>query len=264
MDRKTITTKIMTVLCGCFFFSLTACSLLEKSARPSWENGVLRVGITPNYPCLIHKTKETGLISGFEADCAALLAGRLHSRLQFVELAWEEQIPALERKEVDIIMSAMSITEMRKFQVAFSEPYLTISQMALTTKSEEENFPSNKEILATGSAIGVEKGTTGDIFVQRYCPTAEPFFFSSPEAAVQALRDKRIDLVIHDGPVLGFYAAANATDGLVLLHTPLTSEELAWAMRRDDPQLLKAVNSALGAWKSDGTLERLLKRWLPQ
>src|SRR3989338_1659716 len=125
----TIATKIMSVLCGCLLLCLTACSLNERSVRPSWEGGVLRVGVTPNYPCLIDKAARTGQICGFEAECAALLAERLHSRLQFVELKWEEQIPALERKKVDIIMSAMSITEMRKFQVAFSEPYLTISQM---------------------------------------------------------------------------------------------------------------------------------------
>jgi len=264
MAITTMTKTILAVLCGCLLLGLAACSLNGRCARSSWKNGVLRVGVTPNYPCLIHKAPGTGLISGFEAECAALLAKRLQSRLQFVELEWEEQIPALERREVDIIMSAMSITEMRKLQVAFSDPYLTISQMALTTKGEEGNFPSAQEILATGKAIGVEKGTTGDIFVQRYCPAAEPFFFSSPDAAVQALRDKRIDLFIHDGPVLGSYAAPNGAGGLVLLQTPLTSEELAWAIRRDDPALLKAVNSALGAWKGDGTLEGLLKKWLPK
>lgn len=263
MFIKTMETKIMAVLYGCLLLTIAACSLNDRSARPSWENGVLRVGITPNYPCLIDKEAGTGLICGFEAECAALLAERLHSKLQFVELTWEEQIPALERKKVDIIMSAMSITEMRKFQVAFSKPYLTISQMALTTKAREAEYLSTQDILATGKAIGVEKGTTGDIFVQRYCPAAEPFFFSSPDAAVQALRDKRIDLFIHDGPVLGSYAASNAAD-LVLLKTPLTNEELAWAVRLDDPALLKKVNSALDSWKDDGTLQGLLKKWLPQ
>lgn len=253
----------MPALYGCLLLSLAACSL-NGTARPSWENGVLRVGVTPNYPCLIDKAAGTGQICGFEAECAALLAERLHSKLQFVELKWEEQIPALERKKVDIIMSAMSITEMRKFQVAFSEPYLTISQMALTTSAKVDEYPSAQEILATGKAIGVEKGTTGDIFVQRYCPTAEPLFFSSPAAAVQALKDKRIDLFIHDGPVLGSYAASSAESELVLLPTLLTNEELAWAVRRDDPALLKAVNSALAAWKRDGTIEGLLKKWLPQ
>lgn len=263
MSTKTMTRTIMAALCGCLLLGLAACSL-NGSARPSWKNGVLRVGVTPNYPCLIHKAPETGLISGFEAESAALLAKRLQSRLQFVELEWEEQIPALERREVDIIMSAMSITEMRKLQVAFSEPYLTISQMALTTKDSAEKFPSAEAILATGKAIGVEKGTTGDVFVLRYCPTAEPFFFSSPDAAVQALRDKRIDLFIDDGPVLRSYAAEYADEGLVLLKTRLTSEELAWAVRRDDPALLKAVNSALATWKKDGTLQLLLKKWLPR
>lgn len=262
MSIKSLTKKIMAALCGCLLLGLAACGLNEKSVRPSWENGVLRVGVTPNYPCLIDKAAGTGQICGLEAECAALLAKRLHSRLQFVEVKWEDQIPALEGKKVDIIMSAMSITEMRKLQVAFSEPYFTISQMALTTKAGAEKFPSAQKILATGKAIGVEKGTTGDIFVQRYCLAAEPLFFTSPDAAVQALRDKRIELFIHDDPVLRAYA--NGADDLVLLQTPLTSEKLGWAVRRDDPALLEEVNSALAAWKGDGTLEGLIKKWLPQ
>ena len=266
MSSKTITTKIIAVLCGCFLFSLAACSLNEKSTAPlpSWQDGVLRVGVTPNYPCFIDKAAGTGLISGFEAECAALLAQRLHSKLEFVEMKWQDQIPALERKKVDIIMSAMSITEMRKLQVAFSEPYFTINQMALTTKAEEKNFPTAQDILTTRKAIGVEEGTTGDLFVKRYCPGAEPFFFSSPADGVQALLDKRITLFIYDGPVLHTFAAANGADGLVLLPFPLTSEELAWAVRHDDPALLTEINSALAGWKKDGTLQGLLKKWLPQ
>lgn len=264
MPSAAIAKKIISVLCGGLLLSLAACSLKEKSVRPSWENGVLRVGITPNYPGIIYKAADTGLISGLEAECASLLAERLHSRLQFVELEWEKQIPALERKKVDIIMSSMSITEMRKLRVAFSEPYLAINQMALTTKAEENNFRSVQEILATRKPIGVEKGTTGDIFVQRYCLAADPFFFSSPELAVKALRDKRIDLFIHDGPVLSSYIASNSADDLVLLKIPLTSEELAWAVRLDDPDLLEEVNSALTDWQDDGTLQKLIKKWIPQ
>lgn len=264
MSSTTNAKKIISVLCGCLLLSLAACSLNKRSVRPSWENGVLRVGVTPNYPGLIHKAADNGMISGLEAECAALLAERLHSRLQFVELEWEKQIPALERKKVDIIMSAMSITEMRKLRVAFSEPYLAINQMALTTKAEENTFRSVQEILATRKPIGVEKGTTGDIFVQRYCLAADPFFFSSPDLAVKALRDKRIALFIHDGPVLGSYVASNSTDDLVLLKIPLTSEELAWAVRLNDPDLLEEVNSALADWKDDGTLQKLINKWLPQ
>jgi ABC-type amino acid transport substrate-binding protein len=267
MSAKAIARKILTALCGFFLLGLAGCSLNEKTAPPApVEIGVLRVGVTPNYPCLIDRETGTGLICGFEADSAALLAKRLHRRLQLVELEWEEQIPALERGEVDIIMSAMSVTEMRKLQVAFSEPYLTISQMALTTRNGEKKFTSAREILAGGKAIGVERGTSGDIFVQRYYPEAEPFFFSSPEEGVQALLDKRLELFIHDGPVLGAYAGAKTEAGeeLVLLRIPLASEELAWAVRHDDTDLLKEVNAALDAWKKDGTLQGLIKKWLPQ
>ena len=50
---------------------------------------------------------------------------------------------------------------------------------------------------------------------------------------------------------------------LTALLQPLNEEELAWGVRRDDPELLMQINSILNKWKNDGTLNRILLKWLP-
>jgi ABC-type amino acid transport substrate-binding protein len=111
--------------------------------------------------------------------------------------------------------------------------------------------------------IGVEKGTTGDLFVQARFRQPRRVTFSSVDRAVRALRDGRIDLLIHDGPTIWWLATRHEADGLVGVFRPLTEESLAWAVRRGDTALRSEASAALEAWKADGTLKELFAPWAP-
>ena len=106
------------------------------------------------------------------------------------------------------------------------------------------------------------EGTTGDVFVQRSFPNARrvPLVIASDGAL--ALRRLTIDVFVHDGPSIAWLVSANEAD-LAGIWVPLNRENLAWAVRRDDPQLLAQINDILGGWKRDGTLSDVLVRWLP-
>lgn len=60
----------------------------------------------------------------------------------------------------------------------------------------------------------------------------------------------------------GWLASENEAD-FAGLWTPITEERLAWGIRRDNPELLQSVNGILQKWKQDGTLDMILKKWLP-
>ena len=47
------------------------------------------------------------------------------------------------------------------------------------------------------------------------------------------------------------------------LYRPLTDEYLAWAVRQQDKGLAAALNQSLARLKDDGTLGRILGRWIP-
>ncbi len=221
----------------------------------------LRVGITPNIPPLVYKQGRD--IVGLEVDLAKALGRELARPVQFVEVKWDDQIPALLEKKTDIIMSGMSMTKMRAMRVAFTESYLQVGQLALVQRSDLDRYITRGSVMMSDGRVGVEKATTGDLFVQQEFTRAKRVVYSSPAAAVKGLRSGRLDILIHDAPVIWWLAAENEDKGLAAVNIPLTNEYLAWGMRKEDQALLKAVNRIIVRWKQEEKLQGMVKRWIP-
>jgi polar amino acid transport system substrate-binding protein len=228
--------------------------------EPAPQIPLLRVGVAPDYPPLVFVRDEQ--IVGVEADLAQELAGALGRQVEFVPLRFDQLVPALLDGHIDIIMSALSVTSARQIRIAYSEPYLDNGLLALMRISDAHLFDSREKIVAHNGAIGVKGGTTGELFVRRSCPRARPIVLAKPLDAVYELRRGSIDLFIHDGYYVAWLLSAHEAD-FTVLRTPLNKEHLAWGLRRTDPDLLAAVNGSLARWKADGTLQRILDRWLP-
>jgi ABC-type amino acid transport substrate-binding protein len=69
-------------------------------------------------------------------------------------------------------------------------------------------------------------------------------------------------MFVHDAPSIAWLVSANEAD-LAAVRQYLNREPLAWAVRLNDPELLRQVNAVLATWKQDGTLTAVLARWLP-
>jgi ABC-type amino acid transport substrate-binding protein len=221
---------------------------------------VLRVGVTSTYPPVIFK--QQGQVAGIEADLAAMLGPRLGRSVQFVEVEWTGQIDALLAGRTDIVMSGMSITDARRVRVAFSEPYFEGGLMAAVRANDRSLYPSPESLLATNGVVGAIEGTTGAAFAQRSFPNARRVELARASDGALALRNRTIDVFVHDAPAIAWLVSANEADVAAVRHY-LNREALAWALRPGDTAMLAEVNAALVAWKADGTLARILGRWLP-
>jgi ABC-type amino acid transport substrate-binding protein len=220
----------------------------------------LRVGVTSTYPPIVFR--QAGQVSGVEAELARLLGTRLGRPPHFVEVPWDQQIDALLAGRTDIIMSGMSVTDARAVRVAFTEPYLEAGLAAAVRTEDARRYPSQAALLQASVTVGVIEQTTGDVFVQQSFPYARRIPLTVASDGALALRRRTIDVFVHDGPSIAWLVSANEAD-LTGLFEPLNKENLAWAVRRNDPQLLTQVNESLAAWKRDGTLVGVLARWLP-
>ena len=250
---------VILLLIGLFF--VTGCSLLGiHSGEEKPRQGLLRVGITPNYPPLIFKAD--GKYVGAEVDFAYRLGAALKRDVEFLELGWEELIPALFTGKIDIIMSGMSVTDARKIRINFTEPYLQIGLMAAMRSEDASRYSSIQDILSTTSWVGVMQNTTGDAFVQKNLPNANRLAFNKIYDAVFALKQKKIDLFIHDVPAVAWTVSENEAS-LQALWEFLNRGHLAWGVRYDDEEFCDTINKTLKSWKTDGTLDRGLVRWLP-
>lgn len=233
---------------------------VETGVIPPDKN-VLRVGVTANSPPLIFRQENK--IVGLEADLARALAKYLAKTPRFVEIQWEDQIPALLENRIDIIMSGMTITPLREVRISFSIPYFESGQLALIRRMDAARYSTGLFSLTTSSAIGVIKDTTGEYFVETQFSSVKKKVYTNPRAAVKDLIDKEIDMFIYDGPMVLYLASENENNGLTALFSRLTREYLAWGIRKDNKELLDSANNFLRAADESGELNKMVKYWIP-
>ncbi len=140
---------------------------------------------------------------------------------------------------------------------------MRMGQMAIMHKDKVARFAQPWSVYREGVRIGVEPGTTGAAFAAEQLKDALVSFYENAEAAFQGLRKDEIDLYIHDAPTSWQLATAQKHNDLISLYSPLTDEELAWAVRQDDGALAAELNRALTLMKGNGTLRYILNRWIP-
>jgi len=246
----------------CFAPGYSAEKPQGTAAQPDTaKDKMLKVGVQANSPPLIFKQDQR--ITGLDADFAVALAAHMGKTPLFIELPWDDMIPALLDKRIDIIMSGMSITKSKAVRITFSDPYLIVGQSALVRGRDKAKYPDAAAIKNSKIRVGVEQGTTGDFFVQQEFKFARKVNFKSPDEAADALVAGKISMLIHDLPVIWLLASKKETEGLVPIPIVLTKEWLAWGMRYDDAALLKKANTFLKTWKNDGRLKKAIKKWMP-
>jgi polar amino acid transport system substrate-binding protein len=240
-----------------FAFCLLCFASLHSQAA---DSSSLRVGVTPQYPPLVYQ--DQGQLVGVEPDFARALGKELGRTVQFVQLDWDDQIPALVEGRTDIIMSSMSVTPARQLRVAFTKPYLAVGQMPLVRNEDLTRYAFGFPYRPPG-VVGVIAGTTGDFLVQQEFPKSKRKTFKTGIDAAKALTKKKIDLFISDSPVVWWLASMNEAT-LAVAPIYLTKEQLAWAVRRTDTNLLESVNNTLDKMQTNGQAATLLTRWIPE
>jgi len=223
--------------------------------------GELRVGINPEAPPMIFVREDK--IGGLEADFARMLARDLGVSLNFVMMDFEQLIPALVEGKIDIVMSGMTATDVRAVRVSFAEPYMVTGQMPLVRARDLSRYPTAMALRNAQVRVGVEEGTTGDFLVSESFGYADRVGFNNIMAAADALAAERLGMVVADAPTIWWLAAQRQSAGLTPVATIMTREEIAWAVAKDNPELLRRANAFLDRLQATGDSETLLSRWLP-
>jgi ABC-type amino acid transport substrate-binding protein len=222
----------------------------------------LRVGITPDYPPLVFRQSD-GTTNGVEIDFAKALGQELGRPVEFVVLRRDQQIGALVDRQIDIIMSGMSITKARQIRISFSDPYVRNELRAIFPLKAADRFKTKEDILKTKEKIGVITGTTAEVFVKQNCTNAKIVNFTQrQDVPFYLLKGGRMDVFVDDTFALADMFSKNEAD-MAYLPEALSEDNLAWGIRPDDQEFLTRVNKILGKWKADGTLDRTLNRWMP-
>lgn len=253
----TIRRKVALLAAACLAMAwLSGCALIGADRRPA-----LHVGVAPTYAPVIFE--HEGEIVGIEADLARIVADKIGRKLVFHRYSFTELIDALERSDIDVIMSGLSVTPERQQRVRFTEPYMEVGQLAMIRTDDVARLGRIQWIKRSGTRVGYERGTTGEAYVSEGLSRSVAFAFDTVQEGLRSLRAGRIDYFVHDSPTIWRIAGDPKHRDLIGLYRPLTEESLAWAVRRDDTRLAALLDATLSESRSEGLIEPILNRWIP-
>ncbi len=215
--------------------------------------GTLVMGTNAEFPP--YEYYEGQEVVGIDAEMAAAVAEKLGMDLKIEDMAFDSLIPALSSGKVDIVAAGMTVTEDRLASVNFSDTYATGIQAIIVP--EDSEITSADDL--AGKTIGVQQGTTGDLYasdvegatIERYAKGME---------AVQSLSQGKIDAVIIDNEPANVFVSEVA--GLKILDEAFATEDYAIAVAKDNEELLDQINTALAELKEDGTLQAIVDKYI--
>ena len=239
---------------------LAAGCLGPRSAPAPSGTPPLRVGTVADFPpiAFVHDGEWLGV----EADMARRLADRLDRRLEWRTYPAGELGTALRSGEIDIAMAGLAVTPERRAVLDFSRPYLASGLGALARAGDAGRYPTALDVQSAAVPVGALRGSRAEAWSRRYLARASVRVFDTPDDALLALRERRINLFVGEAPALWPLAEMDPR-GLGMTPALMDRTDLAWAFAPSSPALREAANQALSDWIRDGTLSSLLRLWFP-
>ena len=177
-------------------------------------------------------------VIGIDADIAKAIADKMGLELKIEDMEFDSIITAVSTGKADLGLAGMTVDPDRQKNVDFSDPYATGVQVIIVKEDSTIAKPDDLK----GKKIGVQLATTGDQYATNdYGKDSVVQYNKGSEPAKS-------------------YVAANK--GLKILDTEYVTENYAACIAKDNTGLTKAVNKALAELKADGTLQKIVDKYI--
>ena len=193
---------------------------------------------------------------GFEVDLAAALAKELGRRIEFVQYQFSSLVPGLLRGDFDFAMNGLEITPDRIKAVRFSRPYYVYT-LQLVARADDRRFDTLAKCKSIKGTVGTLEDTAAERLLDRlgvakrsYQNQVEPY---------NDLKLDRIDAVLLDLPIAAYYAKPDPA--LRFAGKPIEPGFYAIAFRKDQEELAKQFDAAIGRLLESGELRRIYEKW---
>lgn len=219
------------------------------------SKGTLTMGTNPAFPPY-EFVGDDGSITGIDAEIAKAVCDKIGYDLEIKDMEFDSLIPAVEGGSVDFVLAGLTVTDERKEKVNFSASYATGVQVIIV--AEDSKIASVDDL--EGKKIGVQSGTTGDIYCTDDYGQDNVKQFPNGSLAVQALKNGQVDCVVIDNEPAKNFVEAN--EGLKILDTEYIQEEYAAAFSKENTELLDNFNNALAELQADGTIDGIIAKYI--
>jgi len=227
-------------------------------------SGILNVGIVSDLG-LPFELKVNDQWKGFDVELSSRFAASLGKNVVFIDIPFGSLLPSLVAGKIDIITASMMITDERKKQIDFSDPYFAAGATLLGYNRETKQPGNNKLAVLDDIAdkrVGIFTGTVHDAFVAGKYPKAQIFRFESTADMMTSLKNDKVDVAMFDLITAGLVLKRNPDLGL--LSDQVFDMPLGVGFSKKNTELLKEFNDFLKEIKQDGTWQKMTERWFVQ
>ena len=200
-----------------------------------------------------------GKVQGFDVSLIDLVAKDLGVKQDILDTPFENFKTGafLNSGECDLAAAGMTITEERKKNVDFSDPYFNATQAVLVDKkSGISSFAGLK-----GRKLGAQAQTTGEDYAKS--KGLDPVSFESSDAVLNGLRTGQVQAVVIDYPVVqGWLKDKANADAFEVVDNLDTGEQYGFTVKKGNTKLRAAINKAIEEAKADGTYKKLYEQWI--
>lgn len=224
------------------------------------KSGKIKIGLMGTYaPYNFLNDKHE--VDGFDADVSKEVAKRLGVQADFITGEFSGLIEGLQTGKYDALVSQVTITDDRKKTMDFSTPYVKNS-VSVIVKSDNTSVKAIEDF--KGKKIGVGLGTNDETYLRNdVLPKVGTFNIVTYNDVITSLTDLnagRIDATLNN--IFAIQPLVENNHFQIKTVGPSVKDDFAGiAIRKNNPQLLDALNKALADMKTDGTFKQIFQKW---
>ncbi|MEG6584777.1 amino acid ABC transporter substrate-binding protein [Dendrosporobacter sp. 1207_IL3150] len=218
------------------------------------------IGLDDSFPPMGFRDEKNNIV-GFDIDMAKEAAKRLGMEVEFKAIDWSSKEAELNGKRIDALWNGMNITEERKKNVLFSEPYMESKQLIFVPAGS----PIKSAADLAGKVVGVQQASIGEEVVVKDTKLKSSLKdfkqYADFIAAFMDLKTGRVDAVVTD-EILGRYLMSKEPGKFIAIEQALGEVgTYGVGFRKEDKELRDKVQKVLDEMKKDGTSAKISKQW---
>jgi ABC-type amino acid transport substrate-binding protein len=198
---------------------------------------------------------EDGRLAGFDIDLGNDLAKALNADIEFRNITFDNLFNSLDQRQINMIISAVTITDERQKKYEFSDHYLDAGQV-IVTKKMDNSIHGVSDL--KGKKIATQTGTTNEKEALNYTQDKFVMRYTDFVQATDALEGGKVDVLFTDLPNAKGIISEH-TD-LKIVGAPFTKEYYGIVFLKNDPSITQ-INEALLELRKNGSLTKLERKW---
>lgn len=227
---------------------------VEATSAPLQEITVGTDATWPPFEMVNEKTKE---LEGYDIDLMNAIAKEAGLKIKWVNTGFDPLLAGMATGQYDAAISVITITDERKAEMLFSDPYYNAGQL-IAVKIDNQAIIKPEHL--KGKKCGAQVGTTGSIEIGKIDGAILKTYDDIGQAFMDLINGQ-IDAVVADSPLVEGYVAPNK-DKIKAVGEPFTDEFYGIAVKKGGEALLAKINAGLKAVKDKGILEQLDEQWV--